>query len=719
MRSTVASPVPDFSAAIFDDAQERHHLTLAVDGMRCASCSAMIEHILNKEGVEARVSITEKRLQLNWRGERARFRELLAPVIEHGFRLAQYEEAGESEKQRKEEHFLLACLAVAGLATTIVMLMHWQGMANEGMGHYLPILIALPATVFAGIPFFRSAWQVLRKGHTNMDVPIALAVILSSGLGLVQTLQHAEHTYADSAIMLLFFLLVGRFLDLKTRGTARSAARDLLLLMSGEATLLANGTTRRIPVRDIRSGMSLLVTAGEKILADGTVAQGTSEVDNSLLTGETLPQLVTVGANVFAGMINLSAPLTITVSVENRESLLSDIVRLMEKAEQAQAKYVRLADKVARAYAPAVHILALGTLLGWLLLTNASFMQALVTAISVLIITCPCALGLAVPVVQVLASKRLFKQGILLKSSDALERLTEVDTILFDKTGTLTLGRPRLVNMEEIPAALLEKAVMMAKLSRHPLSEAVAASMPNVQPLPAITEIPGSGLEATVDGKVWRLGSRVFCAVEAPADDEALELWLRIAEQPPIRFVFADTLRSDTAETIRHLKQKGYHLALLSGDRESVAEKLGAQLGFDEARGGMSPQAKHEAVSSLLATGHKVLYVGDGLNDAAALSVATVSLSPSTALDISQNAAAIVFQGTKLSPVITALETAKEAQALVKQNFVLAIIYNIFAVPMAVAGLVTPMIAAIAMSLSSIAVIFNALRLQLRKPKTR
>jgi len=426
-----------------------------------------------------------------------------------------------------------------------------------------------------------------------------------------------------------------------------------------------------------------------------------------------MPQTIALGAPVFAGMINLSAPIAIKVSGARNETLLSEIISLMEKAEQGQARYVRLADMIARAYTPFVHVTALASFLGWLFLANADWTQALLIAISVLIITCPCALGLAVPVVQVLASNLLFRKGILVKSSDALERMASVDTIVFDKTGTLTLGQPRLMNGDGISKIILQKAASLARYSNHPLAKALFKANPAELTALETKEYAGQGLETKVEGKRWRLGQGIFCGVSQTPQDDVMELWFSEEGQPPQRFIFEDALRSDAVAVIASLKRQGYRLAMYSGDRVSVAQRIGKQLHLDEVHGAMNPKAKHDALQQLLIAGRKVMVVGDGLNDAAALSAATVSMSPSSAMDITQNAASMVFQGDKLQPVITALHIAKQSNQLVKQNFILALAYNLFAVPLAVLGYVTPLIAALAMSSSSILVILNALRLQL------
>lgn len=466
--------------------------------------------------------------------------------------------------------------------------------------------------------------------------------------------------------------------------------------------------------------MTVLVAAGERIGVDGRIAGGASEIDTGLIDGESIPRPAGPGTSVFAGTLNLAAPLTITVTATGESTLLAEIARLIEAAEQQRGRYVALADRVARLYAPVVHGLALVTFLGWWLGAGAPWQEALLIAIAVLIITCPCALALAVPVVQVIASGRLLRRGILVKSGTALERLANADTVVFDKTGTLTRGRPRLVEPPggSDPEALAEAAAVAAA-SRHPLARALvkAAEADGIAVTPAadVRELPGAGLErATAEGAL-RLGSRAFAApTEAsPGDDAASgpELWLSRPGRAPVRFAFADELREDARSVIAALQARGYAIELLSGDRGAVVAAVAAEVGIDAWNAGCSPAEKVRRLEALAAEGARVLMVGDGLNDAPALAAADVSLSPATAVDVSQTAADLVFRGERLAPVLEALGTARRARALVRENLALAFFYNVTTIPLAIAGLVTPLIAAIAMSTSSIVVILNALRL--------
>ena len=379
----------------------------------------------------------------------------------------------------------------------------------------------------------------------------------------------------------------------------------------------------------------------------------------------------------------------------------------MESAQQGRARYVALADRVARLYAPAVHGLALATFIAWWLVLGAGWQAALLNAIAVLIITCPCALALAVPAVQVVAAGRLLRAGILAKSETALERLAGIDTVVFDKTGTLSEGRPVLLRDDAWSDDDLAAAVSLAVTSRHPLARALAAAAPSVAAADGVEEIPGCGLQAAGT----RLGRRDWCDA-GPADEaDGPELWLQRAGHPAARFAFRDEPRRDAEQVVAALNRRGLDVELLSGDRPAVAGSMAGRLGIARWRGGCTPVEKAIRLDELARSGRRVLMVGDGLNDAPALGHARVSMSPSAAAEIAQNAADLVFQGDRLWPVLEALAVAHRANRLVLQNLGLAFAYNLVTIPMAMAGLVTPLVAAIAMSTSSVVVVGNALRL--------
>ncbi|MEK9845164.1 heavy metal translocating P-type ATPase metal-binding domain-containing protein [Thalassospira sp.] len=715
----------DFTELASTDDTGTHHLNLMVDGIHCAACVWLIETLLQRNDAvtRARVNMTTRRLRLSWQGASSDIGAILSPVLQMGYRLIPFDPAALEQATVSRNKELLRCLAVAGFAAGNVMLLsvsvwagYFQGMggATRDLFHWLSALIALPAAAYAGMPFYRSALGAIRNRRVNMDVPISLGVILALGMSLAQTIRSEPHAYFDSAITLLFFLLIGRYLDGRARGQARSAAEHLLSLNARSITIIDDdGTRRLIAPHKAEPGMVVLTAAGERIGIDGEVIDGQSDIDTSVSTGESIPVLTRPGKTVFAGTTNISAPLRIRVTATGGNTLLSEIVRLMENAEQGRAKYVAIADRVAKSYAPVVHFLSLATFVGWWLIGGLAWQDALMNAIAVLIITCPCALALAVPVVQVIATGRLLRAGILVKSATALERLTKITGIIFDKTGTLTTGKPELVSQTD--AETLELAARIAANSNHPLSRALVRAAGNVAAMANVTEQPGLGLTAHTPFGTILLGSRTFCDIaenaDLPSDVTGPELWLAEPGKSPTRFVFRDTPRSDAVTVVDTLRARGFDMTLLSGDRSSTVRQLAETIGLRDWHARMSPTDKAGFVQKRADDGKFDLMVGDGINDAPALACAHASMSPATAAEISQNAADIVFQGDRLGAVIEAIDVARKADRLVRQNFALSFAYNLITIPLAVSGFVTPLIAAIAMSSSSLIVIANALRL--------
>ncbi|MFO1038772.1 MAG: heavy metal translocating P-type ATPase [Geminicoccaceae bacterium] len=718
-----ATAVPDVAPFVrHDDTNGLNTLHLMVEGVHCGACVRKIERALTQAGglETARVNLTTRRLTLRWPGDPARAGALAGTVTDLGYGVVPYDPDRLAALDDRTEKELLRCMAVAGFAAANIMLLavsvwagnyYTMGTATRTFFHWFEALIALPAIAYAGRPFFRSAFRALRAGHTNMDVPISLAVILAPAMSLWETIEGGHHAFFDSAVTLLFFLLIGRYLDQRARGTARSAAERLLALNAAAVTIvLPDGTTRSVRPEQIEAGQEVLTGTGERVGVDGVITTGTGELDTSLITGETTPQAVAPGDRVFAGTINLGQPLRIRVRAVGEGTLLAEIVRLMELAEQRRGRFVTIADRVARAYAPVVHTLALTTFLVWLFAIGAAWQTALLYAISVLIITCPCALGLAVPAVQVLASGRLMRRGVLLKSATALERFAAADMVVFDKTGTLTEGALRLSGTLPERDALVA-AAELAKASRHPLARAVAGACPEARARFDVEEVPGCGLRAPAEGGEIRLGRRGWAA-DVPEDVSAgAELWLSRPGRDPVRFAFADRLRPDAVETVAELKRRGFAVALLSGDRTATVRTVAEEIGIEDWAAEQRPGDKTARLEAWRAEGRHVMMVGDGLNDAPALAAASVSLSPSTAVDISQTAADAVFQGRNLAPILEVIDVAKRAERLVKQNFALSFSYNVVTVPLAMAGFVTPLVAAVAMSTSSIVVVLNSLRL--------
>ncbi len=686
---------------------------LSVPGLHCAACIRAVETGLARlPGVAlVRVNLSTRRAAVQWRGEEAP--ELLTALAGLGYPGHLFE--SEAEGKDPERDRLIRALAVAGFCAMNIMLLSvsvWSGAEPETRQafHWISGALALPCLIYSGRIFFASAWAVLRHGRTNMDVPISIGICLAFALSLYDTIHDGPHAYFDAATSLIFFLLIGRTLDHLMHEKARAAVRGLMRLAPRGATVLTtDGSRNYLPLAEVVPGMRIALTAGERVPVDGIVEEGASELDCAIATGESEPRSVSPGMAVQAGTLNLSGPLTIRATAKAESSFLAEMVRLMEAAEGGRARYRRIADRAAALYSPVVHATAFIAFLGWVMATG-DWHRAITIAIAVLIITCPCALGLAVPIVQVVASRRLFEAGIMVKDGSAIERIAEIDTVAFDKTGTLTYGQPQLVDAASIPAEHLAIAAAIARRSSHPLSRAIAAAAPDAGlALNEIREHPGLGVEAELEGHRYRLG-RAEWALAADAADAGGTVLSRDGALVA-RFAFAETLRPQARTAVDVLRGDGLAIVLLSGDRPEAVQPIAGRLGINEVSAGLLPAGKVERLAALTAEGRKVLMVGDGLNDAPALATAHASMAPASAADIGRNAADFVFLHDGLDAVPAAIAVARAAGRLVRQNFALAILYNALALPVAIAGYVTPLIAALAMSLSSILVVANALRL--------
>ena len=693
----------------------RGDVILSLPTAHCATCISDVERTLGAyPGVRAaRVNLSLRRVVVDADGLTAAD---LIPVLDRiGYPAHELDpgalSATTADRQGRD---ILMRIGVSGFAMMNIMILSvavWSGAdgPTRDMFHWISGAIALPTVLFAGQPFFRSASRSLRAGRLGMDVPISLALILASSISVFETIHSGHHAYFDAAVMLCFFLLVGRYLDYRTRAVARSAAEELTALEVPRAIRLEDGAETTVAVVDLRPGDVILVRPGGRIPADGVVTEGASEIDRSLLTGESVPVAARPGAALSAGEVNLTGPLTLRVTAAGRDSSLSRLTALVAAAESARGRYTSVADRVSRAYSPLVHLMALTSFLGWLWVTRDARL-ALNVAAAVLIITCPCALGLAVPAVVTAASGRLFRQGLLIKDGTALERLAEVDTVVFDKTGTLTMGTPQVVSLQTLDPAAQSVAAALSSGSAHPLSRALAGAI-TLPPAAVedLREVPGYGVEARVAGQIVRLGRAdwVGAADEAPGAAS----WLRIGDRVT-RIDFTDSLRPDAAGSVAALKGAGLRVMVLSGDGAGAVADIAARLGIAEWRAGVTPQDKAAAVAALSAEGRRVLMVGDGLNDTAALAAAHASISPASALDAARVASDMVLMGASLAPVPQAVGVARSAARRIRENFALSGLYNVIAVPVAIAGLATPLLAALAMSLSSISVTLNALRVR-------
>jgi len=688
-------------------------LDISVPSVHCAGCIGSIERGLKTvDGVvDARVNLSLKRVRVHHDGDVTIEDRVLDKLASLGFEAHLLNTKSLREKPDTVARSLLIRLGVAGFAAMNVMLLSvsvWAGADGvmRDFLHWVSAVIALPVIGYAAQPFFKHAWTALRVGRMNMDVPISLAILMASGLSLYETINSGEQAYFDAALSLTFFLLAGRYLDHQTRAKARSAAVELTALEMPRAQRVLQGQVETVDIETLKVGDRVLVRRGARVPVDGSVAKGASELDMGLLTGETTPTPITLGDAVYSGTLNLGPPFEVDVTHIGESTKLAEIAALVATAEATKTRYTSLADKAARIYAPSVHLLALAAFLFWQFYTGDTRL-AIGIATAVLIITCPCALGLAVPAVMTAASGRLYRAGVLIRDGAALERLVDIDTVVFDKTGTLTTGDMTLVSAPN--GETLTLAASLAAQSDHPLSNAIA-SLAKGQKLPAlkdVKELGGKGIEARLDdGTRLRLGHAKWLGC-TPIEG-SVQTWFQKADDAPEPFLFEDTVKPGSDTAVKQLQARGLKVILLSGDMQSATDRLAKKLGITQAIGGVMPDEKLALVRSF---GPHVLMVGDGLNDTAALAGAHVSMSPASAIDAARAASDFVLIRDDLTLIDTCISLSKSAKRRMLENFTIAAGYNAVAVPFALMGLATPLIAAIAMSASSICVSLNALRL--------
>ena len=712
LRPEAMAPALDLAPFAIAERDGTQRLDLVVSGVTCGACVWLVEQALAAEPdvLSARAALATRRLSVTWRGDAARANHLVGLLARLGFRAAPWSPACLRATEDAEGRALTRALGIAFFGSMNVMLVSVAVWVGADMGeatrhglHWLAALIGLPVVLVAGMPFYTSAWAALRAGRPSMDMAVSLGVLATAAMSLSETWNNGPYTFFDGATALLALLLAGRVLDRAARRRARQSVAELLALQEGLVTrLLADGRTEAVPAEAVAAGDRVLVAAGERLRLDG-VAAGDALLDAAATTGESVPRKFPTGAALPAGAVNMGAVFTMVVSAAARDGSLAAMARLLERAEQAKGRFVAIADRASRVYVPVVHAVAAATFLLWWGVLDAPWQVALVNAVCVLLITCPCALALAVPAVQVVAVGALFRRGVLVTSATALERLAGADCAVLDKTGTLTEGRPVLLP-EGQDAAVLARAAGLARASRHPLAQALARACPEAPLAEGVREVAGQGLEA---GDA-RLGSPAF--VGLPPSSDGMTLAFRDGGCEPVLFRFADRMREDAPEAVAALAALGLPAELLSGDGEGAVAALAWQAGIADWRAVADPIAKQARIAALIAQGHRPLMVGDGINDAAALAAAHVSASPAGATDLAQAAADLVLQRDGLAMLPAAIRIARRAQAIARQNIGFSVGYNVLAVPLAVAGLVTPLIAAVVMASSSLVVVLNALR---------
>ncbi len=725
-------------------------LELAIEGMTCAACSIRLEKVLNRlPGVEASVNLATERATLRFAPgavsvdaaaaavERAGFR-----AIEASSRAREEARARHAQEWRRElRHFWIAALLTLPLAAQMPA-MFGAGWAAEGhhdlVPRWLQLLLATPVQFWLGARFYRGAWASLRGGGANMDVLVALGTSMAYGYSLVVTLagRHDLHVYFEASAMIITLILLGKLLEARAKARTTAALDALLRLQPRMARVERGGELVEVPVEALRPGDAFVLRPGDAVPVDGRVEAGESALDEAMLTGESLPVDKRAGDPVYAATINGEGLLRCRATGVGASTLLAGIIRLVEQAQGSKAPVQRLADRIAAVFVPVVVVIAALTLAGWWLWSG-DFQQALINAVAVLVIACPCALGLATPTAIMVGTGQGARAGMLVKNAEALELAERLQVLALDKTGTLTEGRPAVTDV--VPAAgwarseLLALAAALEQGSAHPIGQAVVAAAREeggrVAAAGQARAVGGKGLEGRVGeaGREVLVGSPAFLAERDIAVDGGAVATLASAGKTLVavavdgRFAgliaVADRVRADSAEAVRRLRARGIRVGMLTGDHPATAAAIAAQTGVAEWRAGVLPGDKAAAVRELGAGGVRVGMAGDGINDAPALAAADVSFAIGVGADVAVQAADITLVRNSLLGVVDAIELSRATLSKIRQNLFFAFIYNVLGIPLAAAGMLNPVIAGAAMAMSSVSVVSNSLLLKRWKPR--
>jgi Cu+-exporting ATPase len=713
---------------------------LQIDGMTCASCVMRVEKALKKvPGVAgAEVNLATETADVRLASPAPDVAALAAAVEKAGYRAQLVPEEQPAVPQRASAlHEAWPVLAAGALSLPLLAQMAAMAAGLDWMlPGWLQLVLATPVQFWLGARFYRAGWAALRTGSGNMDLLVALGTSAGYGLSVWQLLAHgghAGHLYFEASAVVITLVLLGKWLEGRAKRQASAAIRALQALRPDTARVQRDGREQELPLARVVPGDRLVVRPGERMPADGEVLEGASHVDESMITGESLPVAKHPGDHVTGGSVNGEGLLLVRATAVGAESTLARIVRLVESAQARKAPIQRLVDRVSAVFVPVVIGLAALTLLGWGLGTG-DWQAATLNAVAVLVIACPCALGLATPAAIMAGTGVAARRGILIQDAEALERAHQVDVVAFDKTGTLTEGKPRLVAAEPAAgdrAALLQAAASLQAGSEHPLARAAVAAAQDerIDLLPAsgVQAVPGRGVQGRVAGRELRLGSTRWMAelgiASGPLADAARQAqaagrtvaWLAdVTDGPRLLglLAFGDTVKPSAAEAIATLRAQGLRTVLVSGDNAGAAQAVGTQLGLHEVRAEVLPQDKAALVAGLREGGQTVAMVGDGINDAPALAAADVGIAMSTGTDVAMHAAGVTLMRGDPALVADAIDISRRTYAKIRQNLFWAFVYNVVGIPLAALGSLSPVVAGAAMAFSSVSVVTNALLLR-------
>jgi Cu2+-exporting ATPase len=716
---------------VASDGEHIKSASLILEGIVCAACVWLNErHVMQLPGVVSfQVNYSTHRAQLKWDDSQIKLSDILRAIADIGYRAHPYDPERQAALNKKERAQALKRLAVAGLGAMQVMMLAVAMYAGDYSGmdpqleqfmRWVSFLIATPVVFYAARPFFTAAWRDMRRRQLGMDVPVALAIgsaYLASGWA---TVTQSGEVYFDSLTMFTFFLLTGRFLEMGARQRAGEAAEELLKLVPAMATRIGREGDEVVPVAELAPGDRVRIKPGEPVPADGTIVEGRSSVDESLLTGESMPVGKHPGETLVGGSVNVESPLILEVRKVGQDTVLAAIQRLLDRAQSEKPQLARLADRVASYFVGALLLIAVGVGLAWWQLDAA---RAFWVVLSVLVVTCPCALSLATPAALTAATGALTRRGILITRGHALETLSRVTTVLFDKTGTLSEGQLHLLRCEPLTEQgeheMLRLAAALEMHSEHPIAGVFRDHADPVLSAHKVQATPGEGVEGVVEGHRYRIGRPAFVGalakagpVDPPSDSSATCIWLGDEQRVLAAFYIGDQLRADAPRAVAEIQRRGIKVLILSGDQAGVVNQVAQTLGIDHADAQLRPEDKLDRVRSLQQAGEVVAMVGDGVNDAPVLAAADVSVAMGQGTQLAQASADMVLLSERLRRLPEAIEMGRRSMQIVRQNLGWAILYNIVAVPLAALGYVAPWMAAIGMSASSLLVVLNALRLR-------
>lgn len=705
------------------DNGELAEATFIIDGISCAACAWLIEHRVSQlPGVEQAVlNLSNHRLVVRWNYSRIAVSSIAEAIYRLGYKASPFSATEQEEQRNREGKVAIRRLAVAGIGMMQVMMIAvplYVGMATqyEFFMRMASMVLTLPVVLYSARPFFDAAMRDLKTRHLTMDVPVSLAIALAFCASIWSTFNQGKEVYFDSVCMFTFFLLLGRFLEMRARHRMGKAGNNLLTLLPNVALRISdNGDEEVVASEDIRCGDILRLKPGHAIPADGVVIEGRSSVDEAALTGEYLPIRKEPGSSLIGGTFNVESPMLMKVTATGAEAQLSTIMRLMDRAQQEKPKVALIADKVASWFVLAVLIVSTSVFSFWWLMGDE---HAFFIALSVLVVTCPCALSLATPTALTAATAALRERGLLISKGHVLEVLNNVDRVVFDKTGTLTQGR---LTLEEVrPLADMSEQQLSAivagleKHSTHPIARAFRVD--RAETVHGVEQVSGKGIMGVWQSRALRFGRADFACPDNTPAIPAPELpgqWLLLAadDQPLAWFRLNDSVRRNAGEIIDGLKQRGIAVSLLTGDPGESGPRLAAQLGIEDLQTGVSPEQKLAAVRGWQGNGEIVMMVGDGINDVPVLAGADIALAVNEASDLAKTNADAMLTNGRLETLLSALDGAAKTRTIIIENISWALLYNLIALPVAAAGYVPPWAAAIGMSASSLLVVTNALRL--------